>query len=43
MVEMDMYKRDAYLHQLERVLDQDSIGVQGLYKKGPRVQAQKSV
>ena len=25
MIEMDMYKRDTYLHQLERVLDQDSI------------------
>ena len=25
MIEIDMNKRDAYLHQLERVLDQDSI------------------
>ena len=25
MIEIDMYKRDAYLPQLERVLDQDSI------------------
>ena len=25
MTEMDMYKRDAYFHQLERVLDQDTM------------------
>ena len=25
MIEMDMYKRDAYFHQLERVLDQGTM------------------
>ena len=43
MIEIDMYKRDSYLHQLEGVLNQESIEeCKSFIKKGCRVQAQKS-
>ena len=40
MIEMYMYKRDTYFHQLEGVLDQNTLKeCQSFIKKNHRVQA----